>query len=170
MIGRSKKSIFHYIKDRIWKRISCWSSKMLSQAGKEIMIKSVAQAIPSYCMGVFLLPLSLEEEIERMLNSFWWGDGSNNKGIRWLAWDKLTKPKAAGGLGYRDFHVFNMSLIAKQAWKFLSEPEKLVSRIFKARYFPRSTFYMQKLVIILALFGEVFGSLVISLLMVVGGR
>jgi hypothetical protein len=50
-----------------------------------------------------------------MLNSFWWGDGSNKKGIQWLAWDRLSKPKAEGGMGYRDFHVFNVSLIAKQA-------------------------------------------------------
>ncbi|MCH79948.1 replication protein A 70 kDa dna-binding subunit [Trifolium medium] len=34
MIGRNKKSIFHYIKERIWKRVSSWSSKMLSQAGR----------------------------------------------------------------------------------------------------------------------------------------
>jgi hypothetical protein len=170
MVGRSKKATFGFIKDRIWRKINSWRGRALSKAGKDVMIKSVLQAIPSYIMRVYLIPESIISEIERMLNSFWWGDGSNNKGIRWLAWDKLTKPKAAGGLGYRDFHVFNMSLIAKQAWKFLSEPEKLVSRIFKARYFPRSTFYMQKLVIILALFGEVFGSLVISLLMVVGGR
>ncbi|WJX24106.1 hypothetical protein P8452_13251 [Trifolium repens] len=27
-----------------------------------------------------------------------------------------------------------MSLIAKQAWKFVAEPNKLVSRIFKARW------------------------------------
>jgi hypothetical protein len=39
----------------------------------------------------------------------------------------LAKPKAIGGLGYRDFHAFNMYLIAKQAWKFVVEPDKLVS-------------------------------------------
>jgi hypothetical protein len=109
------------------------------------MIKSVLQAIPSYVMSVYLIPDSIISEIERMLNSFWWGDGSNNKGIRWLAWEKLTRPKAVGGLGYRDFHEFNMSLIAKQAWKFLSEPDKFVSRIFKARYFPRSSFFHAKI-------------------------
>ena len=82
MIGRSKKSIFNYIKDQIWNIISCWGSKMLSQAGKEVLIKSVAQAIPSYCMGVFLLPTSIGDEIERMLNSFWWGaKGENRNGI-----------------------------------------------------------------------------------------
>jgi hypothetical protein len=71
MIRGSKKAIFNYIKDRIWNRITSWSSKLLSQAGKEVLIKSVAQAIPSYCMGVFLLPTSIGDEIERMLNSFW---------------------------------------------------------------------------------------------------
>lgn len=79
MIGRSKKSIFNYIKERIWRKISSWSSKMLSQAGREILIKSVAQAIPAYCMSVFLLPASIEEEIQRMLNFFWWGTNKGDK-------------------------------------------------------------------------------------------
>jgi ribonuclease HI len=109
------------------------------------MIKSVLQAIPSYIMSVYVIPDSIISDIERMINAFWWGDGSNNKGIRWLAWDKLAKPKAMGGLGYRDFHAFNMSLIAKQAWKFVVEPDKLVSRVFKARYFPRSSIFQAKL-------------------------
>lgn len=55
---------------------------MLSQAGIEVLIKSVAQAIPSYCMRVFLLPISIGDEIERMLNSFLWGaKGENRNGI-----------------------------------------------------------------------------------------
>jgi hypothetical protein len=88
---------------------------------------------------------SIINDIEKMLNSFWWGDGSNNKGIRWLAWDKLAKPKVNGGLGYRDFNAFNMAMVAKQAWSFMAEPGKLVSRIFKARYFPRSTLFDAKI-------------------------
>jgi hypothetical protein len=145
MVGRSKKATFGFIKDRIWKRINSWRGRALSKAGKDVMIKSVLQAIPSYFMSVYLIPDSIISDIERMINVFWWGDGSNNKGIRWLAWEKLAKPKAIGGLGYRDFHAFNMSLIAKQAWKFVVEPDKLVSRVFKARYFPRSSICHAKL-------------------------
>ncbi|GAU48422.1 hypothetical protein TSUD_405520 [Trifolium subterraneum] len=134
MVGRSKKATFGFIKDRIWKKINSWRGRALSKAGKDVMIKSVLQAIPAYIMSVYLVPDSIISDIEKMLNSFWWGDGSNNKGIRWLAWDRLARPKAEGGLGYRNFHVFNKSLIAKQAWKFMTEPDKLVSRIFKARW------------------------------------
>jgi hypothetical protein len=85
MVGRSKKETFAYIKDRIWKRINSWRSRPLSRAGKEVMIKSVLQAIPAYIMNIYILPDALINDIERMLNAFWWGGGSDNKGIRWLA-------------------------------------------------------------------------------------
>jgi hypothetical protein len=34
------------------------------------MIKSVLQSIPSYIMSIFLIPSSLCDEIEKMMNSF----------------------------------------------------------------------------------------------------
>lgn len=50
------------------------------------MIKSVAQALPSFCMTVFLLPVSVIDRLQKMMNSFWWGSGSNtSKGIRWMS-------------------------------------------------------------------------------------
>lgn len=79
MIGRSKKAIFSYLKDRIWKNCQSWSARSLSRAGKEVLIKSVAQAIPSYCMGAFLIPTSLCEEMDRMMNSFYWGSKKNGR-------------------------------------------------------------------------------------------
>jgi hypothetical protein len=85
MIGRKKKETFAYVKDQIWKRINSWRGRALSKAGKEVMIKSVLQAIPSYVMSVYFLPDSTIKEMERMINSFWWGGGTNNKGIKWLA-------------------------------------------------------------------------------------
>jgi ribonuclease HI len=145
MVGRSKKATFGYIKDRIWKKINSWRGRALSKAGKDVMIKSVLQSIPTYTMSVYMVPDSIINDIEKMINSFWWGGGADNKGIRWLAWDKLARPKTAGGLGFRNFRVFNMAMVAKQAWNFMAEPEKLVARIFKARYFPRSSLFDAKI-------------------------
>jgi hypothetical protein len=45
-------------------------------------------------MSIFLLPSSLCDEIEKMLNSCWWGHSSSrNKGIYWLSWEKLSMHK-----------------------------------------------------------------------------
>jgi hypothetical protein len=145
MIGRKKKDVFAYIKDRIWKRINSWRGRSLSRAGKEVMIKSVLQAIPSYVMSDYLIPKSTIKEIERMMNSFWWGGGANNKGIKWLALDRMTQPKTQGGMGFRDLHAFNLAMIAKQGWNFLTKPHSLVAKLYKARYFLNSSLFESKI-------------------------
>jgi hypothetical protein len=40
----------------------------MSQGGKEIMIKSVAQALATY-----KLPMSLYDELTKLDRDFWWG-------------------------------------------------------------------------------------------------
>ncbi|GAU36150.1 hypothetical protein TSUD_316790 [Trifolium subterraneum] len=120
MIGRKRKDIFAYIKDRVWKRINSWRGRALSKTWKEVMIKSVLQVITSYVMSIYLLPDSTIKEIERIMNSFWWGGGALNQGIRWLAWDRMTYPKALGGMGFRDLHSFNLAMIAKQGWHMMT--------------------------------------------------
>lgn len=59
MIGRNRTSVFAYVKDRVWHKINTWSSKCLSKAGREVMIKSVLHAIPSYVMSISCCPLLL---------------------------------------------------------------------------------------------------------------
>jgi hypothetical protein len=45
---------------------NAWEEKFLSAAGKETLIKSVAQAIPVYVMSVFLLPASVHQALEKV--------------------------------------------------------------------------------------------------------
>lgn len=137
LIGRSKKTVFRYLKDKIFQRIQGWGSKLLSRAGKAVMIRNVAQTIPSYAMSCFLIPKTLCQEMERLMNDFWWKSNSNNsKGIKWLAWDKMSMTKKKGGLGFRNLHGFNLSLLGKQCWNLIEKPNALLSRVLKARYYP----------------------------------
>lgn len=109
-------------------------------------MKTVIQAIPSYVMSVFILPKGLCDDLEKMMNSFWWGkrqDGSCN--IRWQRWEKLCYKKQDGGLGFRSVYDFNLAMLAKQAWRFITNPSSLCSRLFKAKYFPKSNFFEAEL-------------------------
>ena len=64
IIGRNIKVVFTYIKDKVWRRLCGWNHKLLSLTGKEIILKVVVQAIPSFVTSVFLLPISLCSELE----------------------------------------------------------------------------------------------------------
>ena len=73
--------------------------------GKEILIKAVGQAIPTFCMSLFLLPISLVEELQCMLNSFWWGIKANGQCIiNWFSWNKLCVRKKYSGMEFKDLH------------------------------------------------------------------
>lgn len=65
--------VFNYLKDRLWAKLQGWSSKCLSKAGKPVLLRNVAQTVPTYAMSCFLLPKSLCSDLEKMMNSFWWG-------------------------------------------------------------------------------------------------
>ena len=52
----------------------------------------------------------------------------------------MIKPKFLGGLGFRDMEIFNLDLLARQAWRLLTEPSFLSARILKSVYFPKANF------------------------------
>jgi hypothetical protein len=137
-VGRSKNGAFSYLKDRIWKRLQGWMERLLSGGGKEILIKSVVQAIPTYSMALFKLPRGLCEHITSMVRKFWWGSKKGERKAAWVSWDTMIMPKYKGGLGFRDIEIFNLALLARQVWRILQDPETLSARILKAVYFPQS--------------------------------
>jgi len=139
-VGRSRKKVFEYIKKKIWSRIQGWQEKLLSKAGKEILIKAVAQSIPTYAMSCFDLTKELCDELRVIIGKYWWGQQDKMNKIHWLSWEKLTRSKKKGGLGFRDLHLFNMALLCRQAWRLLTSPDTLCSRVLKAKYFPRADF------------------------------
>lgn len=146
LVGRSKKKVFGFVKDKVCKRVQGWQAKPISRAGKAVLVRNVAQSIPTYCMTCFLLPKTLCQEIEQVMNNFWWKSGSDQgKGINWLSWGSMSMSKHRGGLGFRSLHGFNLALIGKHCWNFLKNPQSLVARVFKARYFPSCNFLQAKM-------------------------
>jgi hypothetical protein len=96
----------------------------------------MAQSIPTYIMGVFKLPMGLCVELNRMICKYWWGSKEGERKTHWKSWEALTHPKNQGGLGFKDFHLFNQALLARQAWRLLIKPNSLCATILKAHYYP----------------------------------
>jgi hypothetical protein len=143
-IGRSRNQVFQFIQDRVWKKLKGWKEKNLSFAGRATLIKVVAQAIPTYLMSSFLFPKGLCDHMERQISNFWWGSNVDKRKIHWVNWRKTCKTKAKGGMGFRDLRAFNEALLAKQGWRLLTNPNSLVAKILKAKYYPNCDFLKAK--------------------------
>ncbi|XP_019186548.1 PREDICTED: uncharacterized protein LOC109181252 [Ipomoea nil] len=78
--------------------------------GKEILLKSIGKALPIFTMSAYLLPLSICESLERLMNRFWWENNDTT------------------------------ALLAKQGWRLMTCPGSLVTKVIKARYYPHSDF------------------------------
>src|SRR4051812_8252223 len=75
-----------------------------------------------------------------MISPFFLGRQGGKKKPHWVSWKSMTQPKRDGGLGFRDMEVFNIALLAKQAWRILTSQSSLCSRMLKAIYFPSVNF------------------------------
>ncbi|KAA3476412.1 reverse transcriptase [Gossypium australe] len=140
LVGRRKKESFQALKEKVLFRIKGWCNRFLSQGSKEVFIKSVLQAIPTYAMSCFLLPKSFCGDLEKVIARSWWQKSSEKKGIHWCQWQNLCCPKEEGGMGFRSLAKFNLALLEKQGWRIVNNPDSLVAQVLKAKYFPNANF------------------------------
>lgn len=123
--GRRKKDIFTGIVDKIRQKTLNWSTRFLSGAGKQVLLKAVS---------CFKLPISLCKRIQSAFTRLWWDDNPDKRKMCWVAWDKLTFPKEKGGLGLREIEVFNDALLAKIGWRLLKHPNSLLAQVLLGKY------------------------------------
>ncbi|KAL5793931.1 hypothetical protein ACOSP7_002525 [Xanthoceras sorbifolium] len=95
-------------------------------------------------MSLFQLPKSIIDDIHKYCARFWWGCVGDSNKIHWGSWSKLCKSIDYGGMRFRDLHIFNQTLLTKQAWRIISFSNSLASRVLKQCYFLTSTFLKAK--------------------------
>ena len=134
-LGRAIKGAFVTMPNRINGLIRGWRCREASCAGREILLKSVAQAVPTYPMSCFLLPIDTCKKMKSAIANYWWGSSADSSRIHWQSWEHLTKPKAKGGMGFRDLRLFNLAMLGKQGWRLMERPDSLCARVLKGRYF-----------------------------------
>ncbi|CAM8962468.1 unnamed protein product [Rhodiola kirilowii] len=135
IVGQRKSEMFRSLLEKIWKKISDWRCKLLSSAGREVLIKAVIQALPVYMMSVYYFPRRVIDEIAKMISQFWWNK-EGRKGTSWVNQKILQEKKYEGGLGFKfkELSIFNEAILMKIAWRMIKKPHLLMSRILAAKY------------------------------------
>jgi hypothetical protein len=140
VVGRSKDGCFKHLRERSWEKIGGWKGQGMSKAAREVLIKSVLQAVPAHSMSCFQLSKKMCGQLGSIASRFWWGEEKGKRKVSWISWEKMCVNKREGGMGFRDYETFNQALLAKQGWRLLTKPSSLCARVLKARYFKNCDF------------------------------
>ena len=80
-IGGSKMKVFSFVQDRFNGRVNTWSSRLISKGGKEVQVKSVAQAVLTFVMSCYLLPQGITDKLRSTTSNFWWSSKQSSRGL-----------------------------------------------------------------------------------------
>jgi hypothetical protein len=132
---RNRTKDFKFLHERLKARLLGWRSKCLSWAGRNTMIKSVAQALPTYTLSTFEIPERTSEKLDSITGRFWWNPKKESRRyLAWKSWDHLCQVKKNGGLGFRHTNDFNKALIAKLAWMVAVGKDSLCMTALRSKY------------------------------------
>ncbi|CAK8534098.1 unnamed protein product [Lathyrus sativus] len=135
-VSSKKLSVVHYLPlmDKLLCRITHWSSRLLSYAGRLQLIKSVLYAITSYWMQCVCFPKTVIRRINAICRTFLWTGGNSSSRKSLIAWDKICKPAAKGGLNVLDLVVWNSMFMMKLLWNISMKTDDLWVRWIHAYY------------------------------------
>ncbi|KAE8773418.1 Alanyl-tRNA synthetase [Hordeum vulgare] len=139
-VGRITSGMFDHIRERILAKLQGGVERMLSCAGREIRLKTVAQAIPTFSMSCFKLTRKVCKSLVLIMGKYWWSSSVDRRSLHWLSWDVVSKPKKQGGMGFRDLELFNIALLGKHWWRLTTNLSLLCARVLKGKYFPDGHF------------------------------
>jgi ribonuclease HI len=80
------------------------------------------------------IPKGSLTEIQKIQRAFIWGDDDGGRRYHAVNWEKVTKPKAYGGLGIRRLVHMNQACLMKLAWSTRSGENALWIEVLKGKY------------------------------------
>lgn len=142
-IGTTKEAYDSLIQ-KVVSRLQSWKGRLLSQAGRLVLIKSVLTSLPLYHMATVSLPAGVIKEITGHVRRFFWGKWEEDRYMAYVAWSKITIPMEFGGLGVKDLGAMNDALVMKFLWKLAAGSDAQWVGILKAKYLPMSRLWHSK--------------------------
>ncbi|KAF7807126.1 putative ribonuclease H protein At1g65750 family [Senna tora] len=120
--------------DHLQQKLSGWKASLLSQAARLTLIQAILSAIPLYTLHFTSLTDKYAKKCNSLMKNFFWGNGDAGKKIPLIAWRKICRPKAEGGLGLRSIQGLNHAILGKQLYRIMTSKYGLMGTIMRAKY------------------------------------
>ncbi|KAL9685328.1 hypothetical protein QQ045_022776 [Rhodiola kirilowii] len=102
--------------EKITQRLSCWSNKFLSRAGRRVLVSSTLQTMAFFWARVCILPKTVIHAVNSNCARFLWKGNCDKKGGHLVKWDVVCSSKEEGGLGLKDMDIMNQAMVMNQMW------------------------------------------------------
>ncbi|KAL0910886.1 hypothetical protein M5K25_018983 [Dendrobium thyrsiflorum] len=120
---------------KAWNRkLNVWDSRSLSLAGKVLLIKSSLLSLPIFLSSITLVPKSILQNVDKLCRDFLWNKDNARKGLHYIAWDDICKPKVLGGMGIHSATAKTGPLRSRITWRFIQNPNSFCNRIIISKY------------------------------------
>lgn len=102
-LARLRTVHLQFILDRIRARLAGWKGKLMTIAGRRVLIRSVLSSLPTFALTALRVPNKFFKEIDKSRRRFLWAQEDELTGGKCkVAWTKVCSPIEAGGLGIMD--------------------------------------------------------------------
>lgn len=85
--------------ERIRKKITSWTARQLSFAGRLQFVNTVIHSLTNFWMSVYRLPNKCTKEVDQICSAFLWPRPAMSSKKAKIAWSVVCKPKEEGCLG-----------------------------------------------------------------------
>ncbi|XP_062114229.1 uncharacterized protein LOC133825280 [Humulus lupulus] len=122
------------IVEKMTSRIRSWSTRNLSYMGRVTLINSVLISMHSYWAQIMILPKKLIKDVEAICRAFLWKGISESHLPGLIAWEYTCASRAAGGLGFRRLHDWNLAAMGKYVWAIAKKKDNLFVKWINSVY------------------------------------
>ncbi|XP_075107022.1 uncharacterized protein LOC142180004 [Nicotiana tabacum] len=127
---RRRKDYYNDLIKKVKAKLHSWKGKLLSYGGKETLISSVLQSMPTHILSVLDPHTNVLEHLHKTFARFFRSNKEEGRSRHWTKWQNLCLLKEEGGVGFRSLVDISKSLFAKRWWR---EGSHVWKRLLEAR-------------------------------------
>ncbi|VFQ59176.1 unnamed protein product [Cuscuta campestris] len=126
---------------KITAKITAWTSKNLSYAGRCKLINSVLFGVINFWSRLFIIPSKVMQNIQNICRNFLWGSKVEYTRAPPVSWEESCKAKKHGGLGFKNLCLWNYACNQKLLWDIANKKDILWVKWIHNRYLKKETIW-----------------------------